>query len=303
MGTSSGHVQVGLLSAMISPDSPIFFATLSMLFAGINDVVFKRYSAKDRSRGMYVLGIGVVWTVLQVGTFWLKGTPFTLDNNTLIFGLSAGILLTLSNLLLIESLTHINVSLGSTIYRLNTIGVILLSVIFLGETIGLFKSMGIIMGIIGVLLLYQKSHPDREERTFLLFFSVVIVASILRATYGVVTKGGILQQANPEMMLLLISSCWIVGGGLYAIGRERRFSFTRKKMAYSFLSGLLVYLIVNCLMSAVKIGEASIVIPVANMSFVVALALSVGLRMETLTLRKSGAIVCAVLSIILLSLA
>ena len=80
MGTSSGHVQVGLLSAMISPDSPIFFATLSMLFAGINDVVFKRYSAKDRSRGMYVLGIGVVWTVLQVGTFWLKGTPFTLGD-------------------------------------------------------------------------------------------------------------------------------------------------------------------------------------------------------------------------------
>lgn len=274
-----------------------------MLFAGLNDVVFKRYSAKDRSRGMYVLGIGVVWTVLQVGTFWLKGTPFTLDNNTLIFGLSAGILLTLSNLLLIESLTHINVSLGSTIYRLNTIGVILLSVIFLGETIGLFKSMGIMMGIIGVLLLYQKSHPDREERTFLLFFSVVIVASILRATYGVVTKGGILQQANPEMMLLLISSCWIIGGGLYAFVRERRFRFTRKKMAYSFLSGLLVYLIVNCLMSAVKIGEASIVIPVANMSFVVALALSVGLRMETLTLRKSFAIVCAVLSILLLALA
>jgi drug/metabolite transporter (DMT)-like permease len=288
---------------MTFSDSPIFFATLSMFFAGLNDVVFKRYSSKERSRGMYVLGIGIIWTVLQAGTFWLKATPLKLDNNTLLFGLSAGILLTLSNLLLIESLTHINVSLGSTIYRLNTIGVILLSVIFLGETIGLFKSMGIMMGIFGVILLYQKSHPDREDRIFLLFFSAAIVASILRATYGVITKGGILQQANPEMMLLLISSCWIIGGGLYALGRERRFRFTRKKIAYSFLSGLLVYLIVNCLMSAVKIGEASVVIPVANLSFVVALALSVMLRMETLTLRKTCAIVCAVLSIFLLSLA
>ena len=285
------------------PDSPILFATLSMLFAGLNDVVFKRYSAKERSRGMYVLGIGLVWTILQSATFWFKGTPFIIDRTTLLFGFSAGVFLTLSNLLLIESLTHINVSLGSTIYRLNTIGVILLSVVFLGETVGVFKVAGILMGICGVLLLYQKSHPDRENRTFILFFSVAIIASIFRATYGVITKGGILQQADPEMMLLLISSCWIVGGGLYAIGRERRFRFTRKKMVYSFLSGLLVYLIVNCLMSAVKIGEASIVIPIANMSFVVALALSVGLRMETLTLRKIGAIVCAALSIILLSLA
>jgi len=285
------------------PDSPILFATLSMLFAGLNDVVFKRYSEKERSRGMYVLGIGLVWTILQSATFWFKGTPFIIDRTTLLFGFSAGVFLTLSNLLLIESLTHINVSLGSTIYRLNTIGVILLSVVFLGETVGIFKVAGILMGICGVLLLYQKSHPDRENRTFILFFSVAIIASIFRATYGVITKGGILQQADPEMMLLLISSCWIVGGGLYAIGRERRFRFTRKKMVYSFLSGLLVYLIVNCLMSAVKIGEASIVIPIANMSFVVALALSVGLRMETLTLRKIGAIVCAALSIILLSLA
>ena len=285
------------------PDSPILFATLSMLFAGLNDVVFKRYSEKERSRGMYVLGIGLVWTILQSATFWFKGTPFIIDRTTLLFGFSAGVFLTLSNLLLIESLTHINVSLGSTIYRLNTIGVILLSVVFLGETVGVFKVTGILMGICGVLLLYQKSHPDRENRTFILFFSVAIIASIFRATYGVITKGGILQQADPEMMLLLISSCWIVGGGLYAIGKERRFRFTRKKMVYSFLSGLLVYLIANCLMSAVKIGEASIVIPIANMSFVIALALSVRLRMETLTLRKIGAIVCAALSIILLSLA
>ena len=286
---------------MTFSNSPILFATLSMFFAGLNDVVFKRYSTKDRSRGMYVLGIGIIWTVLQAATFWFKGTPFTLNSTTLLFGLSAGIFLTLSNLLLIESLTHINVSLGSTIYRLNTIGVILLSVIFLGETIGLFKWAGIVMGICGVLLLYQKSHFHGEGRPFLLFFSVAIVASIFRATYGVITKGGILQQADPEMMLLLISSCWIIGGGLYAIGREGRFRFTRKKITYSFLSGLLVYLIVNCLMSAVKVGEASIVIPVANMSFVIALIFSVGLRMEALTLRKSFAIVCAALSIFLLS--
>ena len=285
------------------PDSPILFATLSMFFAGLNDVVFKRYSAKERSRGMYVLGIGLVWTILQSATFWFKDTPFILDKNTLLFGLSAGVFLTLSNLLLIESLTHINVSLGSTIYRLNTIGVILLSVVFLGETVGTFKVAGILMGLCGVFLLYQKAPPDRENRTFILFFSVAIIASIFRATYGVITKGAILQQADPEMMLLIISSCWIVGGGLYAIGRERRFRFTRKKMVYSILSGLLVYLIVNCLMSAVKIGEASIVIPIANMSFVVALALSVGLRMETLTLRKIGAIIYAALSILLLSLA
>lgn len=44
----------------------IYYALLSMIFAGINDVVFKKYSSKERSRGMYVLGIGVTWAILQL---------------------------------------------------------------------------------------------------------------------------------------------------------------------------------------------------------------------------------------------
>ncbi|MFQ5937201.1 MAG: EamA family transporter, partial [Acidiferrobacterales bacterium] len=144
----------------------IAFALLSLLFAGINDVVFKRYSRKERSRGMYVFGIGVVWTVLQVITFRAQGTSFALDQNTLLFGLTAGVFLTISNILLIESLTHIEVSLGSTIYRLNTIGVVILSVFFLSEPLGLLKSLGIVAGIIGVLLLYQKQSDSHHNTVF-----------------------------------------------------------------------------------------------------------------------------------------
>jgi hypothetical protein len=45
--------------------SSILFALLSLVFAGVNDVVFKKYSSKKRSRGMYIFGIGIIWTFLQ----------------------------------------------------------------------------------------------------------------------------------------------------------------------------------------------------------------------------------------------
>ncbi|MFQ6021871.1 MAG: EamA family transporter [Acidiferrobacterales bacterium] len=279
----------------------IAFALLSLLFAGINDVVFKRYSRKERSRGMYVFGIGVVWTVLQVITFRAQGIPFAFDQNTLLFGLTAGVFLTISNILLIESLTHIEVSLGSTIYRLNTIGVVILSVFFLSEPLGLLKSLGIVAGIIGVLLLYQKQSDSHHNTVFVVFFAVAIAASLSRAAYGVSAKAGILQNADPNTMLLLFSSSWIVGGACYAKLREKRFRLTRKKVLYSLLSGILVFLIVNFLMLAIEYGEASIVIPVANLSFVVALFLSTALKMEALTVRKLCAVGCAAASIALLS--
>ena len=52
---------------------------------------------------------------------------------------------------------------------------------------------------------------------------------------------------------------------------------------------------------AIEHGEASTVIPVAKMSFVIALFLSAILKMETLSKRKLFGVVCAMVSIILLS--
>jgi drug/metabolite transporter (DMT)-like permease len=69
------------------------------------------------------------------------------------------------------------------------------------------------------------------------------------------------------------------------------------------VSGMLVFLIVNFLLLAIEYGQASIAIPIANMSFVVALLLSVGLGMERLTGRKLAAVALSIGSLLLLSLA
>ena len=87
----------------------------------------------------------------------------------------------------------------------------------------------------------------------------------------------------------------------YARFREHRVRITRKKLGYSALSGVLVFVIVNSLALALERGQASIVVPIANLSFIVALALSVAMKMERLTMRKTIATVCAAVSIYLLA--
>ena len=281
--------------------SGIIFALLSLLFAGVNDVIFKRYSSKDRSRGMYVFGIGIIWTFLQIIVLNIQEISFSYDFVSISYGLTAGLLLTVSNILLLESLTNIDVSLGSTIYRLNTVGVVILSFFVLHEPLGSFKIVGIICGLIAVLLLFNKGKKTYQDINFTMFFLIAVAASLIRASYGIITKMGISSNAEPNIMLLLISLSWIIGGALYAKLRERRFKITRKKIIYSIVSGILVFLIVNFLMLALEHGQASIVIPIANMSFIFALLISITLRMELLTFRKCFAVGFAVVSIILLA--
>jgi drug/metabolite transporter (DMT)-like permease len=281
--------------------SGIVFALLSLFFAGINDVIFKKYSNKDRSRGMYVFGIGIIWAFLQIIFINIQEISLLYDFVSISYGLTAGLLLTISNILLLESLTNIDVSLGSTIYRLNTVGVVILSFFVLHEPLGSFKIVGIIFGLIAVLLLFNKGKKTYQDINFTLFFLIAVAASLIRASYGIITKMGIASNAEPNIMLLLISLSWIIGGALYAKLLEKRFKITREKIIYSIVSGILVFLIVNFLMLALEHGQASIVIPIANMSFIFALVISIILKMELLTFRKCCAVGFAVVSIILLA--
>ena len=284
----------------------ILFALLSLFSAGLLDVVYKRYSRKDRSRGTYVFGIGVVWCVLQTVTLAVSGEPLVVDTTSIRYGLFAGLCLTLSNLLLLESLTHINISLGSTVYRLNTIVVVVMAFLFLDEDLGSLKLLGVGLGIVAVALLYKpdsKAVSTEINDHFLPFFLIAVAASLFRAGYGVITRGGILSQADPQTMLLICAFCWVVGGALYARLREGRFRLTKKKAGYALASGVLVFLVVTFLMLAVKYGEASIVIPIANMSFIMAMIISLVLQYETFNFRKGAAMIVACLAIAALTLA
>jgi drug/metabolite transporter (DMT)-like permease len=281
----------------------VFFALLSLVFAGVNDVVFKRYAAKERSRGAYIFGIGLVWFVLQVSTFVARGFETQLTSVTLGYGLAAGFLLTASNLLLLESLTHIDASLGSTIYRLNTVAVVVLSLLFLDESLGFSKGLGIVVGVMAVFLLYQRdSQVQTGNRNFGLYFFLAVVAAMFRALYGVTSKAGLLNGAEIQPMLIMSALCWVVGGAGYALFREKRLRLTRKKATYSLMSGVLVFCIVNFLLLAIEQGQASTIIPIANTGFVLALILSVAVGMEKFSPRKVAAVVAAACSVFLLSL-
>ena len=283
------------------PDPAIIFALLSLAFGGLNEVVFKRYNARERSRGMMICGVGVVWSVLLIADVTIRGNVMVFNPPTWWYGLVAGILVAIANILLLESLRHMEVSLGSTIYRLNTIAVVFLSVIFLGENLSVVKLAGVGCGVIAVLLLYRQQHSAGLHDRLKTGLIIVIVGALLRAVYGVVTKAGLSEGADSDALMLLSAICWIISGLLYAVLKEHRYSITRAKLAYSLISGLLVYGIVKTLVMALSLGEASVVITIANLSFLMALLVALVLKMEALSPKKVIAMIFAIGAIALLS--
>lgn len=282
-------------------DLAILFAISSLILGGLNEVVFKRYSTKIRSRGIMISGIGVVWTLLLLIDVSIRGDTIDFNSTGITYGLIAGLFVAAANILLLESLRHMEVSLGSTIYRLNTIAVVILSVIFLGEVMSLVKLSGIACGVIAVTLLYRHQRSQGNHHELKLGLALVMIGALCRAIYGVVTKAGLVAGSDIDLLLLISALCWIISGVLYARFVEHRYAITRTKIEYSILSGCIVYGIVRTLLSALSLGEASVVITIANLSFLMTLMVALALKMEQISTRKVLAMGFAVSAIALLT--
>jgi len=282
--------------------SPAILALLCLAASGLLDLVFKLYSAEQRSRGMLIFGTGCVWIVLQLTYIDYHSLELSADSPTLVYGITAALFVTLSNILLLECFGHLPISMASTIYRLNTIPLVILAFIFLAENPGPIAGLGILLGLVTVFLLYQSNHVETSAIPhFKVFMGLIIAASCIRALYGIFTKSGLNNGADPNSMMLFAAIAWCLGGLAYACFREKRVRITAVKLKYMGITGLLVFGIIWLLTTALTLGDASIVVPLTNMGFVAAFIFSVLLKLEKLTPRKSVAIACAVLSVVLLT--
>jgi len=274
--------------------------SLCCLFvAGALDVVLKLYASSPRSRGVLIGGIGFFWVSMQLVTVYLRGVELTFDSTTVLYGSIAGVFVTASNIMLVESLGRLPVSLGSTIYRLNTVPLVLFAVLILGEDLSRLEFAGVVVAIVAVLIL----RPPRTSSNFApIWLLIVIGASIIRAAYGLVTKYALHHGADPDTMILLAGIGWCFGGPLYALVRESDLRRIGRDIAgYSIAGGVLVFGVVWLLTHALRTGDASIVVPVTNMGFVAALIFAIVAGMEKLDRRKLSGVCCAVIAVLLLN--
>jgi drug/metabolite transporter (DMT)-like permease len=278
------------------------YALLSLAAAGILDVLYARYSGKRPVSGTYLFTIGGVVIAGQSAAVALLGVPFVIDTRAAVYGTIAGAVVMLANALLVESLARINVSLGSTIYRLNTIAVVIFAVLFLNEAATFPKLAGVLLGIVAVILLYQRAGRGGDHRFLRMAMWLAIGASLLRAAFGILSKIGLSDGSDAFMFMLYVGVGWTAAAVVYGLlRREQRQAPLRQVLPYAVASGVLVCIVVTFLLLGLRTGEASIVIPIANMSFIVALLTSAAFGMERFTLRKLVAVGCGAGAIALLT--
>ncbi len=303
----------------------IWPALASMLCAAFNDFLFKLYTRRGASTGAYLAVIGLIWAMVFAA---LAGFDprIILGAATWKWGLLSGAFSILANILLLAAMARMDVGASSTIYRLNLAPAALLAVWLLGESMSSVKFAALCCAVGAVILVCRPGrHPgagvslspggmfrmlnasragDAGETCPPPAYGallLVILACLLRAGMGVSYKAGLLHGADGYGMMAWNGMAW-VGGGIFLhrlVGRRRGAGWPT--LAFGLPSGALVCGIVLFLVWALQRGEASVVLPVAQLSFVGTSLLGVAILREKFTMRKLAGIALAGLCVVLLA--
>ena len=255
----------------------VVFAFLSAFFAGITSILAKCGIRKTDSnvatfiRTIIVLLFSLLM-VMIVGSF---PTLKNLSAKTILFLVLSGLSTGASWLCYFRALQKGNINKVVPIDKSSTVLTIILATIFLGESITLYKTLGIIAIGLGTLMMIEKKDTENktEEKGWLFYAILSAVFASLTSILGKVGIEGVesnLGTAIRTVVVIVMSFVMVsVTGKVKDIKR-----IDKKELAFILLSGLSTGASWLFYYRALQDGEASIVVPIDKLSILVTIAFS-----------------------------
>ena len=285
----------------------ILFAVGSAFFAGITAILAKCGIRKTDStvataiRTVVVLAFAWIM-VLVVGS---QGQIRDIDGGTLLFLILSGLATGASWLCYFKALQLGDINKVVPIDKSSTVLTILLAFLLLGEPIGLFQGIGVILIGIGTFLMIEKKTQTQDTSSqgkgwMHYAFGSAIFAS-LTAILGKVGIQGVESNLGTAIRTgVVLVMAWVM---VLVTGKAREVrQVPRRELAFIGLSGLATGASWLCYYRALQDGLASVVVPIDKLSILVTVAFSYLVFHEKLTVRSGwglGLIVAGTLAMLI----
>ena len=252
--------------------------------------------------------VGIAW--LATGLCFVRS--WDVDYRaTILWGVISGLCSIAGNLLMLDAMRTLDGGVCSTIYRMNLVPVALGAALLLQETLTPLQWCGIAAACGAVILFLPANAALRRKEALPL--AMMVAASLIRAGMGLSYRYGFQHGADKDLVVVINSLFWIGGGVVYALLRERKVlsaipaserMSARKLWGYGLLSGALVAGIVLTMAASLALaeGKASVVLSIAQMSFLLTGLLGVIILKEEVSWRRTAALLCGVAAVLCLSL-
>ena len=276
--------------------SGIAYALGALLLYGLADFVYKRGAAAGAQPHQFLM--------VQTWFFSSLALAWGLVSGTLAFhagslwGAAAGVLVVVGYYNFAWSLKHGSVSTNATIFRLSFAVTAVLAVLVLGEPLTAAKLAGLALALVAVWLLLASRDtgaPERPEGRASL--GRVLVATLAVGVASFTYKLGLIAGAAPNDLVVAQGAVAVTLATAFAARLDGGIRPARAALRHAPVAAVLLVIAFVFLVNGLQDGEASVIVPIAQMGFVVTAVLGFLLLREPFTLRKGAGLAAAALAL------
>jgi drug/metabolite transporter (DMT)-like permease len=268
------------------------YALGAMLCYGAADLVYKRAATAGVSPHHFLM--------VQAWLFAPAMIAYALATGTLHFvpaagwGMAAGLCVFYGLYNFSRSLRDGAVSVNAPIFRLNFTLTAALAVVVLGEPLGGMKLAGLALALLAVWLLLGGSGSTGTPGVSRVSLVRVILATIAMGIANFCYKLGVMYGAVPATMVVAQASVFFPLATVFGYLPERKFNPPAATWPYAAYAALLLGLAFMLLATGLVSGEASVLVPVAQMGFVITAAAGILVLGERTSARRIAGLAVAV---------
>jgi len=273
--------------------SPILYAVLAMACYGLSDFIYKQAAMAGMRADQFLMAQAWVFCPTVIG-YAVITQNFALTPAAL-WGSLAGLFYFIGFYFFVRSLASGSVSTNSTIFRLNFIITVVLAIVLLGEPLTMTKVAGLALALIATWLLVStgatKSAVSARSRQ-----TSLIQVGIATISFGTATffhAQGLKHGATPEMLIVAQAAIFMPVATVVSYRTNGNLRLPQGIFRYSLPASIVLACATLFLLRGLILGSASVLVPIAQMGFIVAALLGIFVLREGTTTRKVFGLTCA----------
>lgn len=279
---------------------PFIYAFAAMLCYGVCDFVYKRAAAAAVRSDHFLMA--QAWLFFPLVIVYAFATHRLIFEPAALWGALAGVGSFLGFYYFSRSLSAGLVSINASIFRMNFIVTVFLVIAFLGEPLTLRKLAGLALALLATwLLVGSGASADRTAKAARL-------RSLLQVAFATLAFGasnffhtvGLRHGAVPETLVVAQTAVFMPLATAVVYVGHRELRPPAVTFRYSIVAAILLLSATILMLRGVAAGQASVLVPIAQMGFIIAALLGIFMLREPLTVRKAIGLILALAALAVL---